>query len=109
MINQNYTISIRLRTYSSFKAALTAGKVSMLGNCPNLVRDSLYITEVTLSKTFYTVPYNTGLVYESVTWWWGYDKKILLATCREFVKMIHCNRTSKLKDSKSFICTMIKI
>ena len=39
----NYTISIRLRTYSSFKAALTAGKVSMLGNCPNLVRDSLYV------------------------------------------------------------------
>ena len=43
LINQNYTISIRLRTYSSFKAALTAGKVSMLGNCPNLVRDSLYV------------------------------------------------------------------
>ena len=42
MINQNYTISIRLRTYSSFKA-LTAGKVSMLGNCPNLVWDSLYV------------------------------------------------------------------
>ena len=43
MINQNYTISIRLSTYSSFKAALTAGKVSMLGNCPNLVRESLYV------------------------------------------------------------------
>ena len=28
-------ISILLRTYSSFKAALTAGKVSMLRNCPN--------------------------------------------------------------------------
>ena len=40
VINQNDTISIRLRTYSSFKAALTAGKVSMLGNCPNLVRGS---------------------------------------------------------------------
>ena len=33
VINQNYAISIRLRTYSSFKAALTAGKVSMLGIC----------------------------------------------------------------------------
>ena len=26
VVNQNYTISIRLRTYSSFKAALTAGE-----------------------------------------------------------------------------------
>ena len=43
VIKQKYTISIRLRTYSSFKATLTAGKVSMLGNCPNLVRDSLYV------------------------------------------------------------------
>ena len=42
-INKNYTISIRLRTYSSFKAALTAGKVSMLGNCPNLVSDLVVI------------------------------------------------------------------
>ena len=42
-INQICTLSIRLRTYSSFKAALTAGKVSMLGNCPNSVRDSLYV------------------------------------------------------------------
>ena len=33
--HQNYTISIHLRTYSSFKAALTAGKVSMLGNINN--------------------------------------------------------------------------
>ena len=32
VILQNYTISIRLRTYSSFKAALTESKVSMLGN-----------------------------------------------------------------------------
>ena len=42
-MNQNYIISISLRTYISFKAALTAGKVSLLGNCPNLVRDSLYV------------------------------------------------------------------
>ena len=43
LISRNYTISLRLRTYSSFKAALTAAKVSMLGNCPNLARDSLYV------------------------------------------------------------------
>ena len=40
-------------------------------------------------------PYNTGLAYKSVIRCWGYDKKIPLPTCKEFVQIMYYNRSSK--------------